>query len=267
MALTGAETILNATASGSTISVGRSSSAAIALLGLAVPPRTVGALANAAGTVLTASLIVSGLVTRTGPTDDFTDTIDTAAAIIAALSSDAPVSSSWLLVYRNTLPYFATLAAGTGITQAGIVVVPPNSALIAHVAYTGAAAVTMTGLAVVPLAHMPATQYTATDASNGTFEAGDLEGAAFVAVESSVATAMTTRTAAQMIAGIPNFAVGMSYRLRVINTKDDTLTLTGGSGVTIAGTATLATETWREYLVIYTGASALTMQDIGAGAI
>jgi len=98
-----------------------------------------------------------------------------------------------------------------------------------------------------------------------TWTAADIAGADYTVLATSGATALTTPTAAQIIAAVPGWEVGDSYRLRIYNTNAGTLTLTGGTGVTITGTATLATNVWREYIVSYTGAGAVTMQNIGAG--
>lgn len=107
-------------------------------------------------------------------------------------------------------------------------------------------------------------QYTTTSAAaipNSSFY-----GARDTVVASSGSTATTTPTAAQIIAGVPGWTVGDSYVLRILNTNVGTLTLTAGTGVTLTGTATIATAVWREYLVTYTAAGAVTMQNIGAGA-
>lgn len=63
--------------------------------------------------------------------------------------------------------------------------------------------------------------------------------------------ALTTPTAAQIIAVLPNFQVGDSYILRVINRTAATQawTLTGGSNVTVNGTATIAAAAWADWIV------------------
>jgi hypothetical protein len=106
-------------------------------------------------------------------------------------------------------------------------------------------------------------QYTAITGTSWT--AADIAGASYVVLATSGATALTTPTAAQIIAAVPGWEIGDSYRLRVYNTNGGTLTLTGGTGVTITGTATIATAVWREYIVSYSAAAAVAMQNIGAG--
>lgn len=100
-----------------------------------------------------------------------------------------------------------------------------------------------------------------------TAAAGDLTGAVEVFAEYSAVGAanLTTRTAAQMIADAGNVQTNDAYVVRIINTSGGTTTLVGGTGVTITGTATMATSTWRGFLVTFTGASAMTFQNIGAG--
>jgi hypothetical protein len=99
----------------------------VLLLGEVIQPlTTVGA-----GT-LTALLVASGLIYRTGPTGAYTDTTDTAANIInqivaqynyttaatAGLSSGVAVQNGTTvrLRYMNSVAFVATIAAGTGVT-------------------------------------------------------------------------------------------------------------------------------------------------------
>lgn len=70
-----------------------------------------------AGT-LTAASIVGGLIMRTGPTGAYTDTTDTATAILALLK-DPAVGMSWEFTHVNGVAYACTLAGGTGVTLAG----------------------------------------------------------------------------------------------------------------------------------------------------
>ena len=229
------------------------------------------ALSTVGAGTITAAGIVGGVTTRGGAQSAtaFTDTTDTAANIIAALPNPA-IGRSFEYVYVNTTDGAATLSGGTGVTVSGITVVPALSVGRFLVTYTAAATVTMVGLSLSAYSGgpggLPASKVTSISAGNGTLSAGDMEGAAFTYLASSGATAMTTRTAAQIIAGIPGAGVGTSYILRVRNTNGGTLTLTGGSGVTISGTATIATTVWRDYRVLVATASTITMTDIGSGA-
>lgn len=111
----------------------------------------------------------------------------------------------------------------------------------------------------------PGGQFTSVATGNGTAAQGALTGANFVVYATSGATALTTRTAALMFTDTLNAQVGGSYVLRIYNTNGGTLTITAGSGVTLTGTATIATTIWREYLVTFNSATTLTMQNIGSG--
>jgi len=79
----------------------------------------------------------------------------------------------------------------------------------------------------------------------------------------------TTDTAANIIAAIPQAQryVGSNYKLRVINESAGafTWTLAAGAGVTITGTATVAQNTWREYVVTMASATTITLQNVGTG--
>jgi hypothetical protein len=83
------------------------------------------------------------------------------------------------------------------------------------------------------------------------------------------ATTATTDTAANIIAAIPQAQryIGFTYRLRVINESsgDFAWTIAGGTGVTITGTATVAQDTWREYVVTIATATTVTLQNVGTG--
>ena len=112
-----------------------------------------------------------------------------------------------------------------------------------------------------------AAKYTANAASGATTAAaGDLTGAQTVVAQYSAVGAnnLTTRTAAQMIADA-NMVVGQSYYLEVINSSGGTMTIVGGSGVVMNGTATLLTNTIRYFIVTVQSASAISIQNVGSG--
>lgn len=78
---------------------------------------------------------------------------------------------------------------------------------------------------------------------------------------------LTTPTAAQIVAAIPNAVVGQTYRLRIINSSSGAFswTVVAGTGVTLTGTATVAQNTWREWIVTLTTLTAVAMQAVGTG--
>lgn len=216
-----------------------------------------------AGTI-TAAGITGGVTARGGAQSGaaFTDTSDTAVNIIALLGG-APNGSAFEWTYQNSTNAVATLTGGTGVTLTQVV--PANTYARFLVTQTAATTVTITAIATGQNAALPVSQFVTIAAGNGTLAAGNMEGAAWCNLASSGATAMTTRTAAQLIANIPNAQIGMNYMLMIFNSNGGTLTLTGGTGVTITGTATIATNIVRFYNVSITGAATVTMQNMGAG--
>lgn len=116
---------------------------------------------------------------------------------------------------------------------------------------------------------LPPAKFTLNAASGATTAAaGDMTGAQYVCAGYSAvgAAALTTRTAAQLFADSP-FKVGDSYMLLITNTSGGTTTLTAGTGVTITGTATLATNTTRLFNVKFVSATAVTFQSVNIGTI
>ena len=100
-------------------------------------------LTTAGAGTLTGTLLVSGILNRTGPAGVFNDTTDSAANIINALlgsnvfqatavtgiSSGAAVQQGTTvrLRYLNTVAFAGTLVAGAGVTLAGVTVVAASS--------------------------------------------------------------------------------------------------------------------------------------------
>ncbi len=83
----------------------------------------------------------------------------------------------------------------------------------------------------------------------------------------AAAANVTTPTAAQLWAAVGNAQAGQTYVLRVINNSSGAFawTLVGGTGVTISGTASVAQNTYREWLVTLTNSTTVSVQNIGAG--
>jgi hypothetical protein len=74
----------------------------------------------------------------------------------------------------------------------------------------------------------------------------------FLIVDCQDAGTITMPTAAALAALIPALQVGTSFEFIVRNTGDTTLTLAGGTGGTVSGTATMATATSKRWLAICT---------------
>lgn len=130
----------------------------------------------------------------------------------------------------------------------------------------GAVVVRATTAQIAALATPPA-QFSTAALAAGTLAAGLITGSEFTVLQNTGATPgnQTTRTAAQMFADFPFARAGLSYVLRVVNTGAGTMTLVGGTGVTVSGTATIATNTFRDYVVTFVSPTAVTIQSVGSG--
>lgn len=111
-----------------------------------------------------------------------------------------------------------------------------------------------------------------TTADNGTtqtLKASAVSGAANVYHTSTGGStpSLTLPLAADVIAANPGLAVGGSMRLRVINSNSGTATIVTNTGWTLSGTLTLATATWRDFIVTRTGEDTLTAVAVGAGDV
>ena len=79
--------------------------------------------------------------------------------------------------------------------------------------------------------------------------------------------ALTTPTAAQLVAAMPGCTVGTAIIMNVRTTSASTSTLTAGTGVTLSGTAATATLNSKAWMVVVTvnliGSEAVTMYSLG----
>jgi hypothetical protein len=78
-----------------------------------------------------------------------------------------------------------------------------------------------------------------------------------------------TATVAAIETAFPGVTVpaNKSVRLRVINSSGGNFawTITGGTGWTLAGTRTVAQNTWRDFLITFASGTAATLQSVGTG--
>ncbi|CAB3720143.1 hypothetical protein LMG22037_04693 [Paraburkholderia phenoliruptrix] len=82
--------------------------------------------------------------------------------------------------------------------------------------------------------------------------------------------ALTLPTVANLIASLPSVVqanpVGITWQLRVINVATtQTLTMTTNTGWTLAGTMTVSTTTFRDFVVTITSATTASLQAVGSG--
>jgi hypothetical protein len=105
-------------------------------------------VSNTAGATLTGANLMAGFVIRTGPSAAFTDTTDTAANILAALTPEITntpeYGQTFLLFYANLSAYQATIAAGSNVTLTGTPTVPAGAIRVFIGSVTGPATVTIT---------------------------------------------------------------------------------------------------------------------------
>ncbi len=83
----------------------------------------------------------------------------------------------------------------------------------------------------------------------------------------------TTDTAANLVIdmGVPfsilNNSIGSAIRFKYINQTGQTITLAGGTGVAVVGTATVANNAWREFTLNINSATTCTLTNVGGGAL
>lgn len=128
--------------------------------------------------------------------------------------------------------------------------------------------------AALAAAALPVGQYnTNTATADATATAAQVAGAQNVVLNMTGALgagkALTLPTAAEIVAAIPNAFVGMTYRLRVINTSSGNYawTVTTATGLTLTGTMTVAQNTARDFLVTLTSLTAIAIQSLGQTAV
>jgi len=113
------------------------------------------------------------------------------------------------------------------------------------------------------------TTTTENTAGNETISASELLGGYYLRDCAGANRTDTTDTAANIVAAIDNAKVGTSRLFFVKNTSDaaETLTIAGGTGVTVSGTATVDQNNTKIFLMLLTnvtsGSEAVTLYSIG----
>lgn len=210
--------------------------------------------------VLTASALISGLINRSGPTGNFTDTTDTAAAIVSALGGT--INDSFYIDIKNTTAFVQTLAAGTGVTMSTTNVVPPNSVGEYLVVVNSATAVTFNHVLTSPITTgLPLAVTTLTTVGAGVITGADIVSGITTrgGAQSSTPFSDTTDTAANIILAQANPRIGQSWNFTYQNLTNATATILGGTGVTVSGMAVVPANGVVTYLITYTAAATLTM--------
>ena len=229
---------------------------------------------------LTAAGMLGGVIARTGPTGNFTDTTDTAANIYAGLVSGIGGQiggnnlngNTFSVTIKNATQYVQTINAGTGVTFSASNIVAPFSAATYFGVVGGTPAsptITFTHVSTVPIrvANSVGTpQSTAlTTVGAGTITAGGIAGGTTTRSGPTAAFTDTTDTAANIIAASENLGagVGASMLYRYVNNSAWPATLAGGSNVTLADT--VPANSWGLYQVTVSSAGNLTLSLIEKG--
>jgi len=229
-----------------------------------------------ANVTLSAAAISGGFISRQGPVAAFTDTTDTATAIINALAAfgGVPVGTSATLFIKNTTAFNETILPGSGVTITGSqTVITPYSTAVFEIQPTSASALTLNLTSIGSnLSSLPATGYNAVStASSFTAAATTLAGATlnYLDLTGTLSTAsnITMATAPAILAAVANGGLGLSFVLRIINDSSANFawTVLTNTGITLTGTPTIAQKTWREFVLTATSGTTLTMQAVGTG--
>jgi hypothetical protein len=109
-----------------------------------IAPVTNTPIATAGSGTLTAAALVGALITRTGPSGNFSDATDSAVNIAAALPVNT-IGQSWQVLIVNASAYQMTITGGTGVTLSGpaVTAVAANCVGVFVMTYTATSAVTM----------------------------------------------------------------------------------------------------------------------------
>lgn len=232
---------------------------------------------------LTAAGLAGGFINRSGPVANYSDATASAAAIVAAFPA-AVVNSTLVVNVKNGCAFQQTITAGSGVTLPLTLITPPYSEATYLMTLTnvtsGAEAVSFAHIATTPIV-LGANISDPYSTAIATVGAGTITAASFVGgiiarggSQSGTPFADTTDTAAAIIAACPNLVnkIGTSMIVTYQNTTNAVATLSGGTGVTVSGTATVPASSIARYLLTYTAAATMTMvgletSPIASGAV
>lgn len=191
---------------------------------------------------------------------------DSTGLLIAGGVAIAPADGS-TVAYR--LP-----AGGMGSVGLNITAISGGSLTVSYQSMGngagGIADVLSTAASVV--APLPPSKFTTLNATTGSLPVGAITGAQdnFLLSTNAVPGAQLVRTAAQMLADSgAGISVGQSITMRIVNSGAGTLTLTtdAGATVTMTGTMTVPTNTFRDFVLTFNTPTTATVQSVGSGTI
>lgn len=223
--------------------------------------------------VLTGAGLVGGLITRTGPVAAYTDTTDTAAAIVTAIGSFVS-GGTFVITIKNATAFTQTLAAGSGVTLPVTNIAGPfqETNLFGTVGGTAASPTIVfthmgTGSISDSIATTSPTITVLNTAGNGTITAIMVAGGYVDRTTATAAFTDTTDTGTAIVAANPALIgkVGASVQFLYQNATAATATLTGGVGVTVSGITQVGPGDTALYIITQTAANVLTMIGVGSG--
>lgn len=193
---------------------------------------------------LTASAMLGGLITRTGPVAAYTDTTASAAQIVTAIGSFNS-GATFNVIIKNATAFVQTLSAGANVTLPVTVLVGPFQEAEYYGVIGGTAAaptVTLghlltTSISLSPSISNPSAVVLSTVGAGtilaNAFTAG---GTARTGAQSSTPFTDTTDLAATIIAANPGLVgkIGSSVRYEYANLTNALATIVGGTGVTVS---------------------------------
>lgn len=229
------------------------------------------------GTTFTSAALLGGIITRTGPSANFSDTLPTALQIVTAIGtfvSGATVTT----IFKNLTQYTQTLVApdGTVVLPATKFIGPfQEGEYFGTLSGTSAApTITYTHIGTTAIAEAQGVNSPQITALN-TVGAGTITAAAMASgniarggSQSGAAFTDTTDTAPNIIAGSLALVskTGGSFYFEYANTTNAVATIAGSSSggtVTMAGITTVPPNTIGQFLVQSTGATAVTITGTG----
>ncbi|MDN7993573.1 hypothetical protein QZM97_26190 [Burkholderia orbicola] len=228
------------------------------------------------------SIITAGTTrTQAGATvidEDFT-TVNTSTAVTAGTNSGDGValpklaSGSWRgFLLNNTANAIRLYGNGTDTINGNVatngIAIPAGAAATVIEVAPGSAQVILDGEPTVSFNSNTATSGTTLTAANVTGGSACVD----LALTGTLGAGANAQlpTVANLVASMWSVKVGATYRLRIINESSGAFawTVTTNTGWTLAGTMSIAQNTWREFVVTVTalGASpAATLQSVAVG--
>lgn len=240
---------------------------AIAALATTFDNSVVQTVTAAVGTTYTVAQFLSGVIARSGPSAVYTDVTPNAADLVTQINP-LTYPTSFTIDIQNLTNFTETITGGTGMTVAANTVIAANSVGEFLVTLTSATAGTVYRIFSGNLSDPPSPVITAlTTVGAGTITAAGIAGGVTNRTGSTAAFTDTTDIAANIIAALPNAAIGNSFLYVYQNNTVAPATLTGGTGVTVSGITVVPPSSSATFVITYTAAATVTMVGIDTGAV